>query len=101
PRDAHLPDEKTAAGQWQRDRRKQLRAIVRAGDLRTQAEKVSEETKDGVTATFWRLKMDNVWTVPAVEMSKGEPRATAILVGDGGRGALAAETKRLLDAGRR
>src|SRR5205807_7576518 len=41
------------------------------------------------------------WTVPAVEMFKGEPRATALVVGDGGRGALATETKRLLDAGRR
>ncbi len=43
--------------------------------------------------------MDGTWTVPAVELVRGGPKQTAILVADDGRGSTSAEVVRLLAAG--
>jgi hypothetical protein len=45
--------------------------------------------------------MDEAWTVPAVELVRGEPKSTAILVADGGRSSAVAEANRLLEEGNR
>ena len=101
PRDAALPAEKSAVQEWQQSRRQRLREIVRARDFVATAEQVGRQEKEGVRATFWRLKMGDAWTVPVVELVAGQAKATAILVGDAGRKGLAARAKTLLDAGSR
>ena len=65
------------------------------------ASEVGREEKGGVTATFWKLRMGNVWTVPAVELVQGEPQQTAIVVADDGRQSTAAKVAELLGAGYR
>jgi hypothetical protein len=45
--------------------------------------------------------MDDAWTVPAVELTRGKPQGTTIVVADGGRQAAAEPIEKLLAAGQR
>jgi dienelactone hydrolase len=101
PRDASLPTDATNAIAWQQSRRVQLREIVRAKDYEVAASQDGQEEKGGVKATFWKLRMSGVWTVPVVELVQGEPQRTAILVADDGRQSAAAKAAELLSAGYR
>jgi hypothetical protein len=75
--------------------------VIKAKDYTVQAEKVGSEEKGGIRATFWKLKMDGAWTVPVVELVRGEPKATAILINDAGRRTDPVTAGRLLAEGRR
>ncbi len=101
PRQAELPKEKNAALAWQKQRRAALGEIVRAKDYQVTAEKTGCEEKGGLKTTFWKLKMGDDWTVPAVEFVEGAPKRTALVVADAGRRSAAADTARLLKAGYR
>jgi hypothetical protein len=92
PRQAWLP--KQAA-------RAKLRQIVHAKDYPVTTERVGSEERDDVRATYWKLKMGNDWTVPVVELARGEPKGTVILVSENGRKKLADDAERLLAEGRR
>lgn len=103
PRHAALPTDRTAAEQWQRERRAKLREIVRFDDYVITAEQAGREEKDGVSITSWRLKAGADWTLPAVEFARAEPKptATAIVVNDAGRGASRELVRKFLDSGHR
>lgn len=101
PRNAELPKDKTAADAWQKDRRAALCGIVKAHDYPLQAVRFASDEKDGVKATSWKFLLGGAWTVPAVELTRGEPKKTAILLADGGRASMAAEAGRLLGEGYR
>jgi hypothetical protein len=47
------------------------------------------------------LRLGDAWTVPAVELNRGEARGTTLLVADAGRASVEAEAERLLAAGQR
>jgi hypothetical protein len=101
-----LPSDKTAGLKWQKDQRDKLGKLVRAKDYWVRAAKVGSEEKDGLRVTRWRLKLGEgmvagVWTVPAVELERGEPKGTTMLVADAGRRAAAAQVERLLRADQR
>jgi hypothetical protein len=51
-----------------------------------------------VKAIFWRLRIGEAWTVPAVEMSIGEPEQTVLVVADAGRTVAAEAIAELLNA---
>ncbi|MHC4404310.1 MAG: alpha/beta hydrolase family protein [Planctomycetota bacterium] len=99
PRDASLPEGKSGAVRWQQARRKALGDLVRAKDYQAHAVRFDEQEKGGVKATYWKLQMGGAWTVPAVELTRGNPDKTAILVADDGRTGAAEEAARRLDAG--
>jgi len=101
PRDPQLPKDRAAAGQWQKNRREVLRQLVRAKAYEVTAHKADAETNAGTSATFWRLHMGGDWTVPAVELVRGDPKKTAILLADGGRKSVADDAAGLLAAGYR
>jgi len=101
PREPALPGDKDAAEEWQGSRRAELSELVRAKPYEVHAIKFGEEEKSGVAATYWKLQMGAAWTVPAVELAKGDPQKTAILVADEGRKGAAADAARLLEAGYR
>ena len=86
---------------WQATQRGLLGGVVRAKSYAVIAELAGTETTNGVTMTSWRLKMGGVWTVPAVELTRGTPHETVLLVGDAGRKGLAPEVEQLLGEGRR
>jgi len=108
PLEADLPDAAPAAEEFQSARRKKLAVTVRhATTYRVQqAEKAGEETKEGIKAVFWKLKIGSLkeapqWTVPVVELTRGEPKATIIVTADGGRAAAAEAIVAHLDSGKR
>jgi len=101
PRRPQLPEEKAAAEEWRRSRRAELRGLTRAKNYRVSAVKSGREEKAAAAATFWRLRLGGDWTVPAVELLRGKPQETAVLVADGGRKRAAADADKLLAAGYR
>ncbi len=75
-----------------------LREIVKAKEFRVTAERAGAEGP----AVFWRLRMDEAFTIPAVEFApSAEPKGTTVIFSEAGRASLAAEVDRLLAAGRR
>ena len=86
------------AGQPDRAR---LRAIVRAPDYRVAATAAGSAREDGAEVSRWRLRMDNDWTVPVVEISPSGARSTVLLLADAGRAAAEPRVRELLAAGRR
>jgi len=101
PRDPDLPKDKAAALEWQKARRARLAEVVRAKDYQVKAIRFASEEKEGVKATFWKLSTGAAWTVPAVELVKGNPKQTALVVADGGRASATGDVERLLAAGYR
>jgi dienelactone hydrolase len=96
-----LPEKKAAAEKWQKTRRTELRKLVKFKDYAVKATHSSVEEVDSIEATFWRLQLNEDWTVPAVELVRGKSKKTAILIADGGRKRAAADVKKLLDDGYR
>jgi hypothetical protein len=101
PHAPKFPTDKEAAVKWQRDLTKRLREVVSAKDYTVRADKAGSEEKGGIKATYWKLKMGDDWTVPLVELVRGEPKGTTILVADAGRKGAAATVEQLLAEGRR
>lgn len=101
PRDSAIPREPSALNRWQQAQRKKLGEIVKAHDYPVTAEPAGSEEKGGLKATFWRLRLGQDWTVPAVELVRGAPKETVILVADEGRKNAAREAEQLLAADKR
>ncbi len=78
-----------------------LERIVRYRDYPVTATKVGEEAKNGIRAVYWKLRMGEDWTVPAVELSQGQPKGTAMVFADGGRKSAEKLVSRQLAAGNR
>lgn len=51
---------------------------------------------EGIPVRYWRLRLDNDWTLPAVEMGEAANPNVTVLMGDRGRADLAAEARRLV-----
>lgn len=101
PLEPALPTDKAAALAWQTERRVTLAQIVKYHSYKTNAESIGTETSDGLTATRWKLRLDDSWTIPAVEFSRAEPKGTTILIADNGRKAARAAAEERLARGDR
>src|SRR5262249_58107773 len=62
------------------DRRDALRAIVRPYDGKVQAERGARDETDGLMRTGWILRLGSTWSVPVVELSRGEPKGTVLVI---------------------
>lgn len=100
PRDPALPKDKDAARVWIASRRENLRAVVHAKRHEVHVVSSTEETKDGIKATYWRLKVGE-WSLPVVELVKegSTSNKATILVGDKGRKELGKKARDMVDAG--
>src|SRR5439155_14876743 len=112
PRADEAPADKAGWQKWQARRRNLLADLVAAKEYSVRAEEVKlagvaepEAAESGeTTATTvrrWRLRLSNTWTVPALELARGEPKSTTIIVADAGRAAMAEEIEKLLSTGER
>jgi dienelactone hydrolase len=102
PRNAALPSDSKTAADWQIERRKQLREVVKWKELTVEPEAVSSTDSEGLRRTTWKLKLGGEWTVPAVELSRSEkPKGTTLLIGDAGQAGLAAQAAHWLSEDRR
>ena len=96
-----------------RRRKVELREVIRATNYYAQAERVGTAgpakagPMNGGGATFWKLRMNETWTVPCVELNGGPVKAgttnggTTILFSERGRKSLAKEAETLLQQGKR
>ncbi len=78
--------------------RAELRTLTRWPEYRAEATQIAQQASEGVRITHWRLAMNGIWTVPAVELEPDAPVDTVLVIGDAGRAALSAEVQRLLQA---
>jgi hypothetical protein len=101
PHDAAPPVDKVSAEKKRKAGREKLRELVRAHDWAVQADADGDETAGDLKVHYWRLRMDDAWTVPAVELQRGDPKRTAVLICDAGRRGAAADVERLLKDGAR
>lgn len=106
PRADDAPADKSARQEWQNKRRRLLAEIVAAKAFDVDAEELpSAEATDakagGTQIQRWRLRLSGTWTVPVVELSRGESQGTTVVVADAGRAAVAADIEKLLASGQR
>ncbi|MEN9576255.1 MAG: hypothetical protein RL514_4110 [Verrucomicrobiota bacterium] len=102
PRGGSLtPLSPAALPRWQQSQRALLGGVVHAKHYTVSAEHAGTTTTNNLTVTSWRLRMGDAWTVPAVELTRGVPLETVLLVGDAGRKALVADVDKLLGEGKR
>jgi hypothetical protein len=107
PRNADWPKTEKEAGAWAVAKRRALAEVLRIKPGMMVDAKFSpryepkEVEQGGIKATFRMLKLGDRWTVPVVELVKGEPKGTTLVISDKGRAAMAPEVERLLAAGQR
>jgi hypothetical protein len=56
----------------------------------------SGEEVEGVHVRYWRLRLDDDWTLPVVEIGDPANEKVTVLIGDQGRAALTPEARRLV-----
>ena len=101
PSDPILPAERPAALTWQAAARERLAEIVKPRSYAILPDTAGSETKDGLTANFWKLRADATWTIPAAELARGDSKGTTLLIADAGRKESRAIAEDLLARGRR
>jgi hypothetical protein len=101
PQEGALPTDASQVKSWQQERRTSLQQLVKAETYQPLAESAGEDDAGEVKAKFWRLRMGDAWTVPAVELAKGEAEATTIVVADEGRKSAVDDIDELLSKGQR
>lgn len=102
PQRAELPltEAQGEARAWRGEGRKRLRDVVRARRYDTKARSTSRTEAEGLKVTCWRVEVGD-WSVPVVELVKGEPGKSVILLADEGRKASAPEARKWLSQGYR
>ncbi len=102
PNRAELPitEAQGVARTWRDEGRKRLRDLVRTRQYETKARATTRAEGEGVKVTSWRIEVGE-WSVPVVELTKGEPSKSVVLLADDGRKASADEAKKWLSAGYR
>ncbi|HJQ80256.1 MAG TPA: hypothetical protein VJ828_09890 [Lacipirellulaceae bacterium] len=70
--------------------------IARLASYELAAVMVGEKTAGETKARFWRIKLDDDWTVPVVELTRGTPQGTCCVLADGGRTAASEQIESLL-----
>ena len=101
PRNPKLPSTGKRAKRWRQKNVKLLNDIVRAETYHVKAEQQGKEDEEAIQATFWKLQLDDIWTLGAVELSTDKSEKTAIVVADEGYAGAASKIEQLLADGYR
>ncbi len=82
--------------------RARLREVLRLEkDSAVTAVQVGLEEKGGLRIVYRKLRVDDAFTLPSVELAPAEPRSTSILFSEAGKAGAWAEAERLLAEGSR
>ncbi|HYF35906.1 MAG TPA: hypothetical protein VD994_11490 [Prosthecobacter sp.] len=65
------------------------------------AVKEGNETRGELRATYWKLRINSTWTMPVVEVVRGQPKNTVLIFADNGRRSATAQVEPLLAANTR
>ncbi|MBS0263816.1 MAG: hypothetical protein JSS02_17895 [Planctomycetes bacterium] len=102
PREGELPTNTAALTKFRTARRAKLAAALRRPIYAvTDADATGPETTGDIKTIYWKLKVGQDWTVPAVELSRDGAKEGVIVIADGGRMAAAEKIAALLSAGKR
>jgi hypothetical protein len=74
-----------------------VRDIVRLAGYKPTAETIGQSTEGETQATYWRVRVGDDWTVPVVELHRGNPEGTVCIMADSGRAAAIEQMEDLLD----
>lgn len=99
PATAPRPGDAAGLNQWRAAQRKQLAEVVHPIADTATAEEVQSSTVGDLSVVHWKLQIGNDWTVPVVEVSKGNPEKSALMICDEGRQSAADRVADLADAG--
>lgn len=99
PRGAAWPQDRAKSADWQAARRAALKATVRFPEYKTAAGPVAKSDEQGDTKAAYRVLKTGPFSVPVVELTRGKPKGTAVVLGDGGRAATLAQVEEQLKAG--
>lgn len=101
PRRAAFPLKKAKAAGWAAERRGTLKAIIRLpGYPGVMAKSGKPATTGDITSTPHTLHAGG-FSIPVVELTRGEPKGTAVVLSDAGRAGAVAEIEAILKAGYR
>lgn len=89
PRSAGKPD------------RKKLGEVIKYKTFKTAASRAGEEARGDIQAVYWKLRLDDAWTVPVVELQRGAATGTVLVMTDAGRQTAAKDIEALLTSGHR
>ncbi|MBI85999.1 MAG: hypothetical protein CMJ81_22615 [Planctomycetaceae bacterium] len=101
PRHPELPKDHSTLKDWQLEKRKALQILAKIRNWEAHPIHVREQDFQGGQAKLRAFRVGEPWTVPVVELVRGQPRSTVILVADDGRQSVTALAKQLLDAEQR
>ena len=101
PKQLPPPQAEETRTKWQPEARKQLAQIVKYHTWSTAARESGSEEAGGIQVKRWNVRIENEWTLPAIELTKGESKGTTLVLADGGRSEAAGVAQKLLDQGQR
>jgi len=101
PHNGDLPRDRAAAEVWRRDAQRRLKEVLRVREMDAEIATVQESRVDDTVIVQRTLRLGQTWTVPMIELRRGEPRETTILFHDGGRAAALETVESLLAQGQR
>ncbi len=96
------PSDAAALKSWQQQRRKKLREIVRYRSYEPlQATEATRHSRAGIRSVSWQLRLDDEWTLGAVEISPDKPTGTVVVIDDNGRASAADLVQNVLSQNQR
>ena len=96
------PSDAAALKSWQQQRRKKLREIVRYRSYEPlQATEATRHSRAGIRSVSWQLRLDDEWTLGAVEISPDKPTGTVVVIDDNGRASAADVVQNVLSQNQR
>jgi hypothetical protein len=102
PVEPDLPTGTAAMTKFRTARRAKLAAVLRRPIYAVQdADGIGPEALGDIKAVFWKIKVGQDWTVPAVELSREGAKEGVLVFADGGRVAAAEKIVSLLESGKR
>ncbi|HJZ54909.1 MAG TPA: hypothetical protein VKE74_08110 [Gemmataceae bacterium] len=100
PRGVDRPQDKAKAADWQTARRDRLAKLVRVPEYKPVVAVQRMDERGELHAEYRTLKA-GPWTLPVVELTRGKPKGTAVVLCDKGRVAALPQVEELLAAGYR
>jgi len=101
PRTPKLPTDRYYASLWRTSQASKLRKIIKTPEYELVPHQAGTELAGDIQVTRWKLRLGGTWSVPAVEMARGNPQETVLVVADGGRASAADIVNGHLSAGKR
>lgn len=87
PRSPALPTASEPVEKWRTARQAVLRERVRWEPPRVSAQRLADDAREGFKSQFWRLRINDQWTMPVVEIANGDARpelgATIVVAQEG------------------